>query len=245
VQQWQQQAMQVQAAAAQGQEMPMPPPPEQPPEAFLHDVVIERKENDGKVCISVLAPEHCYVSTDTPDWTLRDCPYFEFRQEKTIADIRAMGLDVAEDVSDDEEDTEEDDARNRYNEGTWGDEDGKGLMRRVWVRSIWVRADAGGSGCARRGAATVGARPGNAARGSLRGRAFGAGGIRVPGGTRGRGRPGSAGSTWRAGPRPPPPGRRRAAGWQRARSGRRDLASRARARGPARRVGAQVSAARR
>ncbi|MBK6790862.1 MAG: hypothetical protein IPG77_25410, partial [Betaproteobacteria bacterium] len=97
--------------------------------------MIERRENEGKVCISVLPPEHCYISQDTPDWTLRQAPYFEYRQEKTIADLRAMGLDVAEDVSDDEDaDAEEDDARDRFGEDRLGD-DGKGVMRRVWCRS--------------------------------------------------------------------------------------------------------------
>lgn len=144
--QWQQIAMQ---AEQQGQQPPpQPPPPQQPQPQFLHDVVIERRENTGKVCIGVLPPEHCYISQDTPDWTLRQCPYFEFRQEKTIADLRAMGLDVSEDVSDDEEDSDEDDARDRFGEDRLGD-DSKGVMRRVWVRSIWVRADAENDGASR------------------------------------------------------------------------------------------------
>lgn len=145
--QWQQAAMQ---AEQQGQQPPpQPPPPQQPAPQFLHDVVIERRENEGKVCIGVLPPEHCYISQDTPDWTLRQCPYFEFRQEKTIADIRAMGMEVSDDVSDDEDETDEDDARDRFGEGRWGEDEGKGVMRRVWVRSIWVRADAEGDGVSR------------------------------------------------------------------------------------------------
>ena len=145
--QWQQAAMQ---AEQQGQQPPpQPPPPQRPQPQFLHDVVIERRENEGKVCIGVLPPEHCYISQDTPDWTLRQCPYFEFRQEKTIADIRAMGMEVSDDVSDDEDETDEDDARDRFGEGRWGEDEGKGVMRRVWVRSIWVRADAEGDGVSR------------------------------------------------------------------------------------------------
>lgn len=145
-QEWQAMAQQAQA---QGQQPPHePPPPPKPQPQALHDVVIERKENTGKVCISVLPPEHCYVSVDTPDWTLKDCPYFEYRQEKTIADLRAMGLDVSEDISDDEDaDTDEDSVRDRY--GEEGGEDGKGVMRRVWCRSIWVRADVEGDGASR------------------------------------------------------------------------------------------------
>lgn len=119
--------------------MPLPQPPEP---VTIHDVVIERVE-EGKVCIDVLPPEHCYVSDKTPDWTLTKCPYFEVRQQKTIAQLRAMGLDVADDISDDEdEEAEEDLARNRFGEDS-RDGEGKGVMREVWARMIWVRADAG------------------------------------------------------------------------------------------------------
>jgi hypothetical protein len=140
MQQYQQMAQQ---AMMQGQQ---PPPPPQPPgPVILHDITIERVENEGKVCIRVLPPEHCKVSADTPDWTLNECPYFEFRQQKTIADLRAMGLEVAEDVSDNEDsnETDEDWARDRFSEDR-DDENGKGVMRRVWARMIWVRADAEG-----------------------------------------------------------------------------------------------------
>lgn len=148
--QYQQMLQQWQMATAQGQQVPEPQPPQPPQPQFLHDLVIERVENDGKVCISVLPPEHCYVSTDTPDWTLRNCPYFEFRQEKTIADLRAMGLEVPIDVSDDEDhDTDEDDARNRFAEDDWDADGLGGVMRRVWTRMIWVRADAEGEGVSR------------------------------------------------------------------------------------------------
>ena len=119
--------------------MPMPPPPGP---VMTHDVVIARKE-EGKVCIDVLPPEHCHVSDKTPDWTLKKCPYFEVRQQKTIAQLRAMGLEVEDDVSDDESaEAEEDWARNRFGEDV-RDGEGKGVMREVWARMIWVRADAG------------------------------------------------------------------------------------------------------
>ncbi len=133
MQMWQQQA---QMAAAQGMQ---PPPP--PGQVMLHDVVIERVENAGKVCVKVLPPEHCRVSVDTPSWLLDECPFFEYRQELSIADLRAMGLEVPLDISDDEEDdTTEDLARNRFSEDDWGDEE-NGILRRVWARMIWIRAD--------------------------------------------------------------------------------------------------------
>jgi hypothetical protein len=132
---WQQQAQQ---AAQQGVQLPPPQP------VATHDLVIERREHDGKVCIRVLPPEHCYVSSDTPDWTLKECPYFEFKQEKTIAELRAQGLDVPDDIGDDEDDDSvETTARDRFDEDRFGD-DAKGSMRRVWARMVWIRADAEG-----------------------------------------------------------------------------------------------------
>jgi hypothetical protein len=132
---WRQQAQQ---AAAQGIQLPPPGP------VASHDLVIERREHDGKVCIRVLPPEHCFVSSDTPDWTLKECPYFEFKQEKTIAELRAQGLDVPDDIGDDEDDDSvETTARDRFDEDRFGD-DSKGSMRRVWARMVWIRADAEG-----------------------------------------------------------------------------------------------------
>lgn len=143
-----QQAMQQwQMATQAGQQVPQPQPP-QPVQK--HTVVIERRENEGKVCIKTLPPEHCRVSFKTPDWTLKDCPYFEYREQMTIASLRAMGLDVPEDISDEEDwDNEEDDARNRFGEDRDWTEDGSGVMREVWARMIWVRGDFEGDGISR------------------------------------------------------------------------------------------------
>ena len=146
MQQYQQAAMQAQQ---QGQ-MP-PPPPQQPQPAFLHDVVIERVESEGKACIKVLPPEHCLIDAATPDFTLRDCNYFEYWDLKTLSELRAMGLKVEDDISDaDDDDTLEDDARDRFSE-EWRDiEDGADpSMRRVKTRMIWIRTDLEEDGIAR------------------------------------------------------------------------------------------------
>lgn len=138
--QWQQMA---QMAAMQGQPPPEPPP--QPEPVYLHDLVIERKENEGKVCIRVLAPEHCEVSSDTPSWTLEDCPYFKYSEQKSIADLRAMGLDVPDDISDDDnKNTPEEQARDRF--GELRDSTTKGASRLVWTDMVWVKADAENDG---------------------------------------------------------------------------------------------------
>jgi hypothetical protein len=131
----------------------MPPPPQKPQPAFLHDVVIERTAGEGKIKICVLPPEHCKVAVTTPDYTLRDCSYFEYWEERTISDLRAMGLDVADDIGDsgDDDDTSEDESRNRFSED-WRDGEGSKAdpsMRRVKARMIWIRADLEGDGFAR------------------------------------------------------------------------------------------------
>ena len=128
-----------------GQQPQLSPPPQPPQPKFLHDIVIEKTEKEGKVKLCVLPPEHCLISSDTPDWTLERCEYFEFREEKTIADLRQMGFDVDEDISDETKitDSPEDFARNRFLERPYKDPDAStGMMRKVIVRSIWVRADA-------------------------------------------------------------------------------------------------------
>jgi hypothetical protein len=146
MQQYQQMAQQAQQQAMQtGQPPQLPPPPQQPSPAMLHDVVVETVKKTGQVCLHVLPPEHCRVAADTPDWTLKDCPYFEFRQQKTIAELRQMGFEVEDDIGDDEgkddDDTVEDNARDRFNEKGLDDTDElSGALRKVWTRMIWVKA---------------------------------------------------------------------------------------------------------
>lgn len=139
MQQWQMAAQHGPQQGPQGQQMPPPPPPQRPLPVLIHDVEIESAEDEGHVCISVVPPEHVRVSVNTPDWTLKDCPYFEVRQQKTIAQLRRMGLDAPDDISDDEvETTTEGNARDRFGENRDGE--AKALMRLVWARMIWVEA---------------------------------------------------------------------------------------------------------
>jgi hypothetical protein len=57
--QYSQMAQMVMMQAEQtGQPPQVPPPPEQPQPVLKHNLVIERTENEGKVCIKVLPPEH-------------------------------------------------------------------------------------------------------------------------------------------------------------------------------------------
>lgn len=109
----------------------------------LHTVEIERKKKAGQVKICVLPPEHCRVDSDTPDWSLERCDFFEYRELKSIADLRAMGLDVPDDISDIEDlnVTPEDNVRDRFSEQFNFDAgDDPGIMRKVVARMIWIRA---------------------------------------------------------------------------------------------------------
>src|SRR5574343_1424464 len=150
MQQYQQMQQMQQPMIQPGQPAPQMPPPPQPPQpAFLHDVVIERVESEGKVCIKVLPPENCKIAQSTPDFTLAGCDYFEYWEEKTISELRASGLQVDDDISDsDDTDTEEGEARDR---DFGNEEDGEAdpSMRRVKTRMIWIRTDAEGDGIAR------------------------------------------------------------------------------------------------
>jgi hypothetical protein len=146
-QQYQQAMMQYQQAAQMAQQQAMqtgmppqlPPPPDQPKPAFLHDVVLERSDKKGKLKICVLPPEHCMVAESTPDWTLRDCPFFEYFQSKTLAEIRSMGFDIPDDISDsDDIDTEEGDARDRFAESSWAEDAQTAENRKVTVRMGWI-----------------------------------------------------------------------------------------------------------
>ena len=132
-----------------GQSMPpqLPPPPQQQPPPMLHDVVIRRTKEKGKVCIHVLPPERCKISERTPDYTLKDCPYFEVWDFQTISDLRKLGFDVDDDISDDMGNTQTaivENVRDQFNENSWMEDDSAAnepSMRRVKFRMIWIEHD--------------------------------------------------------------------------------------------------------
>jgi hypothetical protein len=116
---------------------------------MLHDIVIRRGASELKLCFRVLPPERCKVSDQTPDHTLSECPYFEYWEMVPISDIRRMGFYVDDDISDDGEtvDTEEDSARDRFD--NHGEENAQDpAMRRVRLRTIWIKHDTDGDGIA-------------------------------------------------------------------------------------------------
>jgi len=111
----------------------------------LHDVQIRVVKERGSVKITVLPPERCLVSDKCRDMSVRDAPFFEYWEMKTISDLRSMGLDVPDDISDDgsPETTTLDLARDigRVYTDNARDSHSDPSMRQVKVRQVWIKYD--------------------------------------------------------------------------------------------------------
>jgi len=148
-QQWQQAAMQWQQMAMQAQEQgqPIPPEPQRQPPPMLHAVKIRRTNESGRVCLKVLPPERCLVHQSTPDYTLKDCDFFQYWDEVSISSLRKMGFDIEDDIDADSTgrgESEEDAARDLYGEER---QDGwEPAMRKVRARMCWIKHDYDGDG---------------------------------------------------------------------------------------------------
>lgn len=146
MQQWQMMASQ---AMMQGQEPP--PPPQKPVPPMLHEVKIRRTNTSGHACLKVLPPEKCVVHQKTPDYTLNDCDFFEYWEEKSISSLRTMGFDVDDDIDADakgDSDTQEDSARDRFGEDITANTGWEPAMRLVRTRMCWIKHDYDGDGIA-------------------------------------------------------------------------------------------------
>jgi hypothetical protein len=122
-------------------------PAMQPP-GMLYDLKLRRVGEHSKICIKNLPPERVKVSEFANNESVSDVDYFEFYEFKTLSDLRAEGFDIPDDIGDDNTaDTEEDIVRDQYNE-TRDENKRDPSMRRVKVRSIWIRHDYDGDGIA-------------------------------------------------------------------------------------------------
>lgn len=119
-----------------GQPVLVPPP-------MLYDIELRRVKEDTVYCVKALPPERVKVSQNCTDVQVRDSDYFEYYDDVTISDLRAMGYDVADDIAQgDDDDSEEREARDQYSERGW--QDGNPIdpaMRRVKCRWVWIRHD--------------------------------------------------------------------------------------------------------
>jgi hypothetical protein len=132
--------------------VPGPMGPQQVP-MMLHDVDVRRTKNYGCVKIDVLPPERCLVASESRSVCIRNSPFFEYWEYKTISQLRADGFDVSDDLSDSGgeglERTLIDQSRD-VTAGTvlLGEQATRTdpAMRRVKVRMIWIRHDYNGDG---------------------------------------------------------------------------------------------------
>jgi hypothetical protein len=139
----------------QGQPTPpqpnLPPSPEMPPPPMLHSVKLRRTNETGHACLKVLPPERCSVHQRTPDYTLDDCDFFEYWEDRTISSLRAMGFEIEDDIDADErgnDDTQEGNARDRFGEDQTRNTGWEPSMRQVRTRMCWIRHDFDGDGIA-------------------------------------------------------------------------------------------------
>jgi hypothetical protein len=113
----------------------------------VYDVEVRHTESTQKLRFQVLPPENVKVAEETTDFTLRDCPYFEYWEDMPISDLRQMGYDVPDDIGDDSSnsyDLEESTARDkalksqlRNDNRSYNDP----AMRYVRVRTVWIKHD--------------------------------------------------------------------------------------------------------
>ena len=116
----------------------------------LYDVEVRQVKAKKRLKFNVLPPERCKIAKDTPDFTLEECNYFEFWDpEVTISDVRQMGYEIPDDIGGtDYEWTEEDASRNEPLESDTGVEADDPAMKRITLRTVWIKHDYDGDGIA-------------------------------------------------------------------------------------------------
>jgi hypothetical protein len=119
-----------------GQPMMQPPP-------MLYDVELRRVKEDVVYRIKALPPERCLIAETCTDVQVKDSDYFEYYDQCTLSDLRAMGYDVPDDIAEgDDDEGLEHEARNQYSERNWDELNPiDPAMRRVKCRWIWIRHD--------------------------------------------------------------------------------------------------------
>jgi hypothetical protein len=101
--------------------------------SMLHDV---------KIC--VLPPERIKVDENTPTFSVKGSNYFEYWDQKTLSEIREMGLQfdpLVKGSSENIRDTPEDSARDSLGETSTEGDPVDASMTKYKVRMIWIRHD--------------------------------------------------------------------------------------------------------
>jgi hypothetical protein len=122
----------------------------QPP-IQAHNIILKRVKPEGKVCIRNLPPEQCIVSVRLATTSVMDADFFEFWEEVTITELRALGYQIDDTAASDMEMSNEvTDARMMYGEDQWNEIRSDPAMKRVRCRWVWIKIDRDGDGIAER-----------------------------------------------------------------------------------------------
>ncbi len=139
-----------------------PTAPDQPPqsqEITLHDVVVTRLKDGGKVCIVPVVPEYFIISNDGRN--IKDARFVGDRVKTTISELRASGIPeekISEIIgaSEQSDTSQEEVSRNTVEVNL----DGSGpavnpAMQTVWKIEGYIKADVDGDGIAEMRKVTV------------------------------------------------------------------------------------------
>lgn len=112
------------------------------PEKMLHDVRVQTKREDGRICLENVAPESMVVSTDTSTVSVQKARFVQHREMTTVAELRERGFKVDDDIADDYTDQFEQEqiARDLYNENSDRNEY-DGLDRKILVKDTYMLCD--------------------------------------------------------------------------------------------------------
>jgi hypothetical protein len=111
----------------------------------LFDLEVRRVKPVESLCFKVLPPERVRVGNDTPSFQIDDdTNYLEHWERVTISDLRKQGFDVSDDIAEGDSytvDWEEDQSRDEIYELDREYDSPDPSMRKVSVRTIWIRYD--------------------------------------------------------------------------------------------------------
>lgn len=120
------------------------------PLGMMHDVVVRRKTAVEGVAIAAVPPDELLVSHRQRSVCLREADFVQHRRQLSIAEVRDLGYDVADDIGSDGEtsDSMEFNARQRFDEMSFGetDETSDPSRRIVTLRETFIRFDPEGTG---------------------------------------------------------------------------------------------------
>lgn len=111
-------------------------------------IKVKTKRNTGQIKLYNCPPEEVLVNKDHQEVSLRTARFVQHRPRMTIADIRAMGYDIPDDIADYDADPYGDEwqARNRYEDEWNSGEPADPASRIVTFKESYIRADFDGKG---------------------------------------------------------------------------------------------------